>query len=107
MFFEAARRGLLENDSAVQKSRNFPGGDRPAEEKALHLVTSVISQKIELMPGFHSLRHHFKIETVGHRNDGLGNRGVGRILADIINKRSVYFEAVQRKTPEPAERRIR
>jgi hypothetical protein len=54
-------------------------GTRLAEDIALELVASSLTQESELLGRLHALSRDGEVEAVGHSDDGAGDGGVARI----------------------------
>ena len=64
------------------------------------------AQKLQLLDGFHALRHHFQPQAVRQRHDGVHDGGVVGVGRQIGDEGAVDLEKVDRKTLQVAQRRV-
>src|SRR3569833_2738875 len=70
----------------------------PAQQISLHRIAAVCNQKVELLRGFHSFRHHMQSEMPCHAENGLDDGGIVAAAVRVLDKTLVDLEFVQRQT---------
>ena len=68
--------------------------DGRAEPKALHLVTSVGVEELELLVGLDAFGHHHQVEAVGEGDDRAHDRSAVRLAVDALDEGSVDLDGV-------------
>src|SRR5690606_27953561 len=79
---------------------------RLAEIISLHQVTAMLPQIFQLLSRFHSLGNHFQAQAMGQRNNGADYGCIIRISRDVIHKRTINFQHIDRETLEITQTRI-
>ena len=80
------------------------GWHRPAEQIALNLITTMLTQEVQLLVGFHALGDHRQVQAVSHGDDRPGNLRILFTGRQAIDKRTVDFQHVDRELLEVVER---
>ena len=67
---------------------------RPPEQIALHLVATMLAQKLQLFVGFHALGDDCQVEAVGHGDDRTGNLRVLFAFGQTVDEGTVDLQDV-------------
>src|SRR4051794_12552264 len=70
----------------AQDLRYLLDAHRLADHMSLYFITTLLTQKFELLERFYAFRDHPHPQTVTHRYDGRCNRLVVRVAGDVSNK---------------------
>ena len=70
-----------------QQGREFPLGQRPAEQIALHGVAAVLNQEALLILGFHPFGNHLQAQAATERDNGADDGRAAGAAADVNYRR--------------------
>jgi len=90
----------------VQHRTQLSQWHRATEQVALNEIAAQAFEKIVLLEGFDSFGDHLQMQAVGHDDDGLDDFHVLCGFGNVLDKRAVDLQRVQRKALEVGQGRI-
>ena len=76
---------------------NLFGGDWATEVIPLRLLTAMRSKECQILSRLHSFRDDPQVEALAHADNCNGNGRIVRILTELVYKRPVDFQCIERK----------
>ena len=104
--FATTREVALKGRAVAQQCLERRGRQGSAEEIALPFGTLQGLQKGELRLRFYAFGDDLQLEAAAQGDDGGDDDGFVRVAIDILNKRLVNLERIDRKSPQIAQARI-